>query len=162
MGEGTDELINGRSNRYSFMYMLRSLPGLVGRVKSKVFTPKGLIKRHIKERGVLHLKINQAWGEMLLRLNIGLKLLPLWSGFTFVVVEWISWLIEVIEGWLAFCFLVSFCILHQWTVVYVVTLHFKVDRFSFIWLKFLGTIEKWIQGKKFVLFKFFFSMDCYM
>ena len=83
MGKGTDELINGRSNRYSFMYMLRSLPGLVG----KVFTPKGLIKRHIKERGVLHLKINQAWGEMLLRLNIGLKLLPLWSGFTFVVVE---------------------------------------------------------------------------
>ena len=60
MGEGTDELINGRSNRYSFMYMLRSLPGLVGRVKSKVFTPKGLIKRHIKERGVLHLKISQA------------------------------------------------------------------------------------------------------
>ena len=56
MGEGTDELINGRSNRYSFMYMVRSLPGLVGRVKSKVFTPKGLIKRHIKERGVLHLK----------------------------------------------------------------------------------------------------------
>ena len=87
MGEGTDELINGRSNRYLFMYMLRSLPGLVGRVKSKVFTPKGLIKRHIKERGVLHLKINQAWGEMLLRLNIGLKLLTLWSGFTFVVVE---------------------------------------------------------------------------
>lgn len=87
MGKGTDELINGRSNRYSFMYMLRSLPGLVGRVKSKVFTPKGLIKRHIKERGVLHLKINQAWGEMLLRLNIGLKLLTLWSGFTFVVVE---------------------------------------------------------------------------
>lgn len=87
MGEGTNELINGRSNRYSFMYMLRSLPGLVGRVKSKVFTPKGLIKRHIKERGVLHLKINQARGEMLLRLNIGLKLLPLWSGFTFVVVE---------------------------------------------------------------------------
>lgn len=130
MGEGTDELINGRSNRYSFMYMLRSLPGLVGRVKSKVFNPKGLIKRHIKDRGVLHLKINQAWGEMLLRLNIGLKLLPLWSGFTFVVVEWISWLIEVIEGCnntqfgvdLPFCFLVSFCILHQWTVVYVVTL----------------------------------------
>lgn len=60
MGEGTDELINGRSNQYSFMYMLRSLPGLVGRVKSKVFTPKGLIKRHIKDRGVLHLKINQA------------------------------------------------------------------------------------------------------
>ena len=98
MGESTDELINGKSNWYLFMYMLRSLPGLVGRVKSKVFNPKGLIKRHIKERGVLHLKINQAWGEMPLRLNIGLKLLPLWSGFTFVVVEWISRLIEVIEG----------------------------------------------------------------